>query len=32
MIGRMKEIQDVEEIRKILGTIESSLTGLEAEK
>jgi V/A-type H+-transporting ATPase subunit A len=31
-IGRMKEVQDVEEIRKILGTIEESLTALEAEK
>jgi V/A-type H+-transporting ATPase subunit A len=31
-IGRMKEIQDVEEIRKLLGTIESALTSLEVEK
>jgi V/A-type H+/Na+-transporting ATPase subunit A len=32
MIGRMKEVQDVEEIRKIPGTIESTLTALEVEK
>jgi len=31
-IGRMKEIQDPEEIRKILGDIEEQLTALEVEK
>jgi V/A-type H+-transporting ATPase subunit A len=31
-IGRMKEVQDVEEIRKILGTIEEQLTALGVEK
>lgn len=31
-IGRMKDVKDVEEIRTILGTIESSLTALEVEK
>jgi V/A-type H+-transporting ATPase subunit A len=31
-IGRMKEIQDAEEIRKILGDIEDRLTALEVEK